>query len=552
MLATLGLLLPAAILFVLQYRSLSQLQAQTENATREMLRQSLSAISIGVERSLEKYGDEVFACLEDVDLSDPKAVAAHFVVSKNAHPEVSQVFFESEENHYAVVVPADGTPRVIPVNAPPSALQPVVVIHHAHYMSRTGKGGVPNENDYSFLQESPRSDLYVFKTLQVGVADKATLEFVGFTIPADQLLRAFLAPAIADLQAPPPAVGQECGLAVAVLSGEGEVIARFPEGKAQHYEQTWPFGATLPSWSLGAGFVGTTAAQLARTQFLQNLAATSIVLVLLVLGIVLTVRATAREAKLSQLKSSFVSNVSHEMKTPLALIRLFAETLELGRVTGREKIQEYYRVIHRESRKLAALVENVLDFSRMEAGRKQYQFAEGSAGDVVRTVVRDYDDHITTAGFDLTVAVESGLPDVRMDAAALSQAILNLLDNAVKYSKDVKRIGVAAHRSGNELAIDVSDAGIGIPKSEQGRIFEKFYRIDTGLVRDTQGSGLGLALTRHIVEAHGGRIVVDSTPGRGSRFTILLPIETGDERPEARNDRRTTNDEVANGEAVGA
>jgi signal transduction histidine kinase len=250
---------------------------------------------------------------------------------------------------------------------------------------------------------------------------------------------------------------------------------------------------------------------------------TLFVLSLLILGITLTLRATAREMKLAQAKSTFVSNVSHELKTPLALIRLFAETLELGRVKSGEKAQEYYRIINNESRRLTQLINNILDFSKIEAGRKEYEFVESDVAEVVEEVIRSYEYQIVNSGFELNAYIEHDLPPVLIDRDAISQAVLNLINNAVKYSDGVKEITVQVRSQDRSIAIEVADKGIGIPRSEQEKIFEKFYRVSTGLVHNTKGSGLGLALVKHIVEAHGGKIVVDSTPGKGSRFTLLIP-----------------------------
>jgi signal transduction histidine kinase len=144
---------------------------------------------------------------------------------------------------------------------------------------------------------------------------------------------------------------------------------------------------------------------------------------------------------------------------------------------------------------------------------------------VVEEVVRSYEEQIVGAGFDLRMELDHSLPPAEMDAGAVSQAVLNVLNNAVKYSEEVKRIEVRVERRDGQIAIEIADHGIGIPRSEHRRIFEKFYRVGDGLVHHTKGSGLGLTLSRHIVEAHRGRIVVDSAPGRGSRFTILLPLQ---------------------------
>jgi signal transduction histidine kinase len=230
-----------------------------------------------------------------------------------------------------------------------------------------------------------------------------------------------------------------------------------------------------------------------------------------------------RELHLSRLKSDFVANVSHELKTPLALVRLFAETLELGRVPNEDKARQYYRVINKESQRLTQLINNILDFSRIEAGRKEYRFVTTNVAKVVADVVDSYRFHIEQQGFDLQVRVAEDLPEVEADPEALGQAVLNLLNNAIKYSRDSKSIVVDVRRDESRVLISVADQGIGIPKGEHKKIFEKFYRGEDSLVHETKGSGLGLPLVRHILEAHGGSVEVDSAPGRGSTFTLVVP-----------------------------
>src|SRR5262249_42553995 len=247
-------------------------------------------------------------------------------------------------------------------------------------------------------------------------------------------------------------------------------------------------------------------------------------IVLLLAGLILALRATTREMILVEAKTTFVSNVSHELKTPLSLIRLFAETLELGRVRNPEEAHEYYRIINRESRRLTRLINNILDFSRIEAGRRQYQFAETDVAEVVTEVLQSYERQMTSAGFEAGTNIQPDLPPALIDREALAQAVLNLVDNAVRYSDQAKRIEVSVRLLDGDIAIEVADQGVGIPKAEHQRIFEKFHRVSTGLVHDTKGSGLGLAIVKHIVEAHRGRVTVESAPGKGSRFTILLPI----------------------------
>jgi len=246
---------------------------------------------------------------------------------------------------------------------------------------------------------------------------------------------------------------------------------------------------------------------------------------MLAAGLLLVYSNVRREMELARLKSDFVANVSHELKTPLALIRLFAETLELGRVSGAEKARHYHRVINNESQRLTQLINNILDFSRIEAGRKEYRFARTDLGAVVREVVEAYRFPIEQLGFVLELAVDEELPEIPLDREAISQALINLLNNAIKYSRDEKHIRIEARRDGARILVSVSDRGIGIAKPEQRKIFEKFYRAEDSLVHETKGSGLGLSLVRHIVEAHGGSVDVESVPGRGSTFTLRLPLE---------------------------
>jgi signal transduction histidine kinase len=242
-------------------------------------------------------------------------------------------------------------------------------------------------------------------------------------------------------------------------------------------------------------------------------------------GLYLVYNNVRREARLSRLKSDFVANVSHELKTPLALIRLFAETLELGRVPTEDKAKQYYRVINKESQRLTQLINNILDFSRIEAGGKEYRFALVDIGRIVHDVIEAYRFHIEQQGFALEVHVEPELPQVEGDEEALSQAVLNLLNNAVKYSRDDKHLRLEVRRDGQRVLVSVTDRGIGVGKDEQKKIFDKFYRGEDSLVHETKGSGLGLSLVKHILDAHGGSVEVESAPGRGSTFTLALPLK---------------------------
>jgi signal transduction histidine kinase len=252
----------------------------------------------------------------------------------------------------------------------------------------------------------------------------------------------------------------------------------------------------------------------------------------LALGGVFTARALYREAQLSHLKTDFVSLVSHELRTPLTSIRMFIETLLLGRITDPQQTREVLGVLAKETERLSELIERVLDWSRIESGRKWYERAPVPVADLVNASLAAFRAQTLDAKVTLRTEVPADLPRVEVDPDAIAGAVLNLLQNAFKYTGDDKQIAVRARHEHRAVVIEVEDNGVGIPPRDRKRIFERFYRVDNLLTRKTAGSGLGLAIARRIVEAHGGRIQVRSEIGKGSCFSIHLPVS---ERPEARN-----------------
>jgi signal transduction histidine kinase len=280
----------------------------------------------------------------------------------------------------------------------------------------------------------------------------------------------------------------------------------------------------FPGLTLAIKLPGTTLAALEQHFVRTDFVILAVISLLLTGGIVLTHRNIAREMALARLKSDFVSNVSHELRTPLSLIRLYAETLEMGRLKSQEKYQEYYCIIRKESERLTALINNILDFSRIEAGRKEYDFRQTDMRELVRNTLESYRYQIEQNGFSFEERIADEIPPLSVDREAMARSLLNLVNNALKYSQDRKFIGVNLYRDNGSVKLEVVDHGIGIPQHEQCKIFEKFYRVGDPLVHNTKGSGLGLSLVRHIVLAHGGQVAVDSAPGRGSTFTISLPV----------------------------
>ncbi len=283
------------------------------------------------------------------------------------------------------------------------------------------------------------------------------------------------------------------------------------------------FDGAFPGLTLAMKMRGTTLAAMEQHFVTNSFLILGGLSLVLAGGIFLTYRNINKEIALARLKSDFVSNVSHDLRTPLSLIRLYAETLELGRLTDPAKYQEYYQIIRKESERLTALINNILDFSRIEAGRKEYEFRETDLAELVKNTMESYRFQIEQHGFTLDQNIEP-VPPMRVDREAVARSLVNLINNALKYSQDRKFIGVNLYRANGTVKLEVVDHGIGIPLQEQAKIFEKFYRVGDPLVHNTKGSGLGLSLVQHIVKAHGGQVSVDSSPGEGSKFTISLPV----------------------------
>lgn len=266
------------------------------------------------------------------------------------------------------------------------------------------------------------------------------------------------------------------------------------------------------------------ARQRERTLLFGSLIAVATVAALF--GLLATRRALVRQWQLNELKSNFVSSVSHELRAPIASVRLMAESLERGKISSGEKQRDYFHLMVQECRRLSALIENVLDFSRIEQDRKQYEFEPANVAALIEQTFQLMEPAARERSVRLEVEIPADLAaaDPSVDARALQQALVNLIDNAIKHSPADAVVQVGARVEMDQLQIWVADSGPGIPAAEHKRIFERFHRLGSELRRETPGVGIGLSIVQHIVDAHQGRIRVDSAPGQGSRFTIELPL----------------------------
>jgi signal transduction histidine kinase len=526
----LAVILPAAALVLLSAWHVKHIQR--DRAVEAAIQRDFSQVLVISEKQINHKAYEL---VDDVRNEFPApAMVCSPTLDKmlSAHPYVSHIFMFSPERGMTFRSQAD------------RANKDQAFRDEADYLNKMFEGWL--KMDFSEMSEKliklqqkgmpyifeaewvPRGDKKAYQSTALFIVKdekKGSLAIAGIALDADYLKDHFF-PEMLDDVITRNVSDSDKNHAVMMLRGKYESAAL-----AQ--SSGWDGGLPEVERNLEGAFQGLTLAiklrgttlaaigeRFARISFL-TLAALSLVLAS---GIALTYRNVTKEMALARLKSDFVSNVSHELRTPLSLIRLYAETLEMGRLTSPEKYQEYYCIIRKESERLTALINNILDFSRIEAGRKEYDFRETDMSELVHNTLDSYRYQLEQSGFQFEEKIDE-VPPMRVDREAMARSLLNLVNNALKYSQDRKYIGVNLYRDNGSVKLEVVDQGIGIPHQEQEKIFEKFYRVGDPLVHNTKGSGLGLSLVRHIVEAHGGDVSVDSAPGQGSKFTIELPVK---------------------------
>jgi signal transduction histidine kinase len=314
------------------------------------------------------------------------------------------------------------------------------------------------------------------------------------------------------------------GSRVRVVGPAGRILSGDPALEPGDVFLREKLGDGLPDWTV---ILFPTASELEhfveRTRNLY-LVLTGLLMAILVLGAFFIVRTVHHEMEVIRIKSDFVSLVSHEFKTPIASMRALMDRLQAGHVSDPRRMQQYYDIISGELQRVTRLVNNVLDFSRMEEGRKEYSREETDVPRLVRDLLSTFEAGASAKGFRIETDIRTDVPKVPVDRDAISQALLNLLDNAVKYSDADKWIRVAVDQNSHALKISVADRGAGIPPDEATAIFSKFYRGRATKSQPVAGLGLGLSLVEHVMAGHGGRVTVESRPGSGSVFTLSLPL----------------------------
>ncbi len=520
----------------LQYRSLAKLEATLPTARRAYMRSFLSKVVERVAAQYERKAEETLGVPSTAfhheypnrdfkeNAMDLEQISAHFQQHqfKGARLLFTGIITGIYVPNYAWIRFYDPTSCSHHYRYDKSEFQAAHAAA-ANWIAMTMTNTIPKSTRLTVDERDPKNRIIVKpiideKSRVVGVA--------GMFLNERVFIDDYLAPAISE-SLPQAFPDEERDVIVTVVEAKNDhrlIFANQPfEGPK--YDVAWPMPFIFTDWLLGVRLRRMTAEEWSRSHFNANLSLSVVTAMALIGAVAMALRAASRAMKLSQMKSDFVSNVSHELRTPLASIRVFGEFLKLGRVREPDKIREYGEYIETESRRLTQLINNILDFSKIESGQKTYHFEQTNIESVVTDTLKTFEVVLEQNGFTVNlVKPATPLPQVVIDPDAIAQALINLLDNAVKYSGGSKEVGVRLADQGDAVTISVIDHGVGIASEEREKVFEKFYRVGDSLVHDVKGSGLGLSIVKHIVEAHHGRVTVESEPGSGSAFIIHLPV----------------------------
>lgn len=283
----------------------------------------------------------------------------------------------------------------------------------------------------------------------------------------------------------------------------------------------------FPETTLNIRLKNETINQLVHQRLYEGLLLFGALMLVILVGVWFLYTNIRNQIRLAQIKSEFISNVSHEIRTPLALISMYIETLEMGRVKTAEKVKEYYQIITKETQRLAGMVDKILNFSKLESGKRTLKFDICQLNEITQKVLNTYAFHLSNQGFSSTFIAADNLPHISCDADAVADALINLIENAVKYSTDKKQIEISTGKSKKYVFVEVKDFGMGISKKHQKLIFDKFYRVSNeNLANKVKGTGLGLALVNETMKRHKGKIVLSSKLHEGSTFRLLFPLNS--------------------------
>jgi signal transduction histidine kinase len=534
---------PVAILFYFRFQSLNNLQRASTVVLQQLSESAADDLTRSVEQELKRPHLEVLLRsqyqTEPLNLPYVESVFTEGL-ARNPFVDAFYVWSTVSSEHAGEVIAVErrppggggnGATRTVLGSKVPEGpfilakMRELATHRRFIVLSKVDLNGRPTWLEFQLRFSGPQGTLSSFVGLRV---DDARLRQEYFP----SLMRA----SIQELEVPagvPP-------LVVTVRDGDHHVIFNSTDIVPRQFavERQFPvvffdkdilqavraYEPSVDTWTIGIGYGYRSIGAITRAQTSSQVGLMVALALVMALGVFMVARAAAREVRLAELKSNFVSSVSHDLKTPLALIQMFAETLELGRLRSAERATEYYRIINSEARKLTRLINNILDFSKTESGLRQYQMEPVDLADLTSRVVASFESQFQQNHFTVRTSIARDCPPVWADSEAVEQAFENLLSNAMKYSPERREIEIETGRIGSFGFIRVRDHGVGIPPKFRRKIFRKFYRVEPDDGHGPQGCGLGLAIVDYVVRAHGGSVEVESVVGQGSTFTIRLPV----------------------------
>lgn len=530
--------IPVAILFYFQFRALSALGRSSTVVLQQLSQETADAVTKTLQDSLRGPRVDVLLRIgqRQTEPLDVTAIQTAFEQGFVSDPFVDRFYAWSENSveHENEVLALDRGSHEFIVNPPESAMLLKKFHELAKEMRAIAVFDAPVDGRLKYFQGQLR---FTFPSRE------RLTSLVALRVDAERLRAEHIPKIVAGKFANVEGPTGFPSLRVTVLDASDRVV--FPPGGSATErfvdERRFPLvffepdlvGFEAPAsrkpelWRVRTGYGVQTIPEIIEARARPQRALMAMLAGVMALGVFFVARSIGREVRLAELKSNFVSSVSHDLKTPLALIQLFAETLELGRMKNTDRAPEYYRIINSEARKLTKLINNLLDFSKIEAGLRRYRCEPNDLTDVTRHVLESLQSQFRHNQFTVTSRLGDPVP-VLLDPEAAEQALENLLSNAMKYSPDHREIVVEVGRDGQFGVVRVTDRGVGIPEKLHRRIFRKFYRITTDAGSGPQGTGLGLAIVDHIMRGHGGFVRVQSEPGRGSTFALHFPLQAGD------------------------
>jgi signal transduction histidine kinase len=539
--------IPVGALVLAQFRSLHDLE-QTSVAVLETLSaQVADSLAQALREQLERPSYE----LERVDHSavsraDQPAILARLRERGPSVPMVDAFYLWSRTGAAAGVLEVENAPALWSAPAPSFASAGDEAPRLIDLARETATSGLPWGT--AVVEVGGRRQSLVVHLMFDSSARERLTSFIGFRVDLDRLRTDGLAPLLEPLTATAQRKTSLATLVIALEDHTGvEVYRSHPQQPLQVLEERRlpllffarsimpspdPCPTCLPVWTLKVGYGEGSAAAIAVAGTSGHRTLLAVLVGLLALGVVLAARTALKEMQLAEARSQFVASVSHDLRTPLALIQLFAETLELGRVKSVARAREYYGIINAEAKKLGALINNILDFSRIESG-PQYRMQPVDLGALVTRIVAGLQSQAAHLGFEIVEEIAPDLPSVPADEDAVGLAVANLLSNAMKYSGDSRTVWVSVAPAGAGASVRVADRGLGIPWRHHRKIFQKFYRVSGDDPSAPRGCGLGLAIVDQVMRAHRGRVLVESEPGEGSVFTLVFPAAVEKRRDEA-------------------